>query len=129
MSSSVDLSRVTNLAQRIEIERLFLASEQADKVRDDLSEKILAADLQYLQASAAADQALDAYNDAEGPGIISNEDGIDRCAVSGLALLDDDELLVDEDTGEMVLRCLLLPPRPVSQEDEEDDDEEEDDRA
>lgn len=62
---------------------------------------------------AAAQVATDAYDDH--PLTIEEdydaEDGIARCAASGLPLLDSDELLEDEDTGQKVLRCLVLPPR------------------
>lgn len=42
---------------------------------------------------------------------------LNRCAASGLPLLESDETLFDDETNELVLRCLMLPPRPEDPDD------------
>lgn len=39
-----------------------------------------------------------------------------RCALSGVPLFEDDEIMEDPETGEAILRCLVLPPRPAEDE-------------
>ena len=55
----------------------------------------------------------------------TNDEGkVVRCAISNVPILEDDEVIIDEETGEKILRCLLLPPRPAEpayEEDEEQD--------
>ena len=82
---------------------------------------------QGLDALKAAMQAAQqAYDDHDaGSPVETDEYGkVVRCALSGVPLLEDDEVIVDEETGEKILRCLLLPPRPAEpayEEDEEQD--------
>jgi hypothetical protein len=60
----------------------------------------------------ALQAARDAYNDDAVPALETDYDDeeIIRCALSGIPLLTDDDVLTNDD-GERVLRCLVLPPR------------------
>jgi hypothetical protein len=59
--------------------------------------------------------ANDAYESNPLPAVLTQGEWVAmRCAVSGMVLLEDDEFLEDEETGECVLRSAIgLPPRPT----------------
>ena len=62
--------------------------------------------------SAALRDAAGAYEDYDSPAIMTDEDDDPViCALSGAPVFDDDEIIEDPSTGEIVLRCLVLPPR------------------
>ncbi len=65
----------------------------------------------YADLDKAFDAASAAYNDHPTPPVMTDDDDgvtLVRCALSGLPLLDGDELLEDSE-GRKVLRCLVLP--------------------
>ena len=66
-------------------------------------------------AAMALADAEDAYHETDGPTIVvDDDDEIVRCAASGLPLVEGDELLVCEATGDQVLRCVVLPGIPAA---------------
>lgn len=91
---NVDLSKVPNLEKRKEAERIGVE---------------LQARIAELKEQQRAIGRLD--RDFDG--------NVRRCALSGLPTFSDDELLWDNEADECVLRCLVLPPRPVVEEEAE----------
>lgn len=71
------------------------------------------------QLKAVADAASDAYDEFDSSAIELDADGHPvLCALSGVPIFEDDEVLRD-DAGQVVLRSVVgLPPRPVEEEDE-----------
>ena len=109
-----------------------LANERnaaCQKIQDDYHAKVGALraerDAQSpIAAEAAAMEAADkAVADFElGAAYLSDEDGEPiHCALSGVILLDSDEIIEDSETGEKVLRCLVLPPREGEVEETDDE--------
>lgn len=160
---TVDKSKIPNLAEREEVERIFLtfvAAEEAFNALNELANDTLdekyeplfdALDLrckeahrevskkfeqerdelrnqraaergtsEYRAAELAEKAARDAYYAHPLTVDTGHDDKLQRCALSGVALLSDDETLDDEETGEKILRCLLLPARPVENEETEE---------
>lgn len=88
--------KVPDLAGRREAERLLNAF-----MATPLDEDASAAEAAYMEHPCE---------------LLLTDDGdtAEHCALSGLPILADDELLTDGDGLEMVLRCLVLPPHPVA---------------
>ena len=62
--------------------------------------------------SAAMRDADVAYENYDSPAVMLGDDDLPvYCALSGAPVFDDDEIIEDPSTGEIVLRCLVLPPR------------------
>lgn len=96
-------------AQEIDYSERYRRLNEIDEVenrRIDALPEIAA----LVAAKAAAEEA---YNDdsilqpMDGNGPLNEE----RCALSGVVLLEDDETLYDESTEEYVLRSIVLPSR------------------
>lgn len=96
------------------------ARDAFEKRRQELVEErdkelIALAPTNVSDLRAAADAAQKAWADYPGVGLLTSEDddGCDvvvRCAVSGLLIFEDDPVLEDEETGEIVLKaCLGVP--------------------
>lgn len=81
----------------------------------DRQADLAAADAEVNAAEAPFTEPLDAIEEKiEAVGIepLYDEDlKVERCAKSGVVILEDDEFLEDPETYEKVLRCLVLPPR------------------
>jgi hypothetical protein len=114
--------------------------EDYQKQLDEARAKIRAAHLERQTAiSAEFDAALKAavpeelrqraseaeaayYDDESVPGVrLDYADQVERCALTGEPLLEDDEVIEDRETGELVLRAALLPPRPDRPEEPQED--------
>lgn len=105
---------------------LFNAASAASKAYEDNDPDQSGISDDELDANAKA--AWDAYEAADGPALMTDiyDEKAHVCAVSGVPLWAEDEVLEDADTGEYVLRAAVgLPPRPKTTDDETDDDVEE----
>ncbi|MEQ1694410.1 MAG: hypothetical protein ABL901_01085 [Hyphomicrobiaceae bacterium] len=122
-----DLSRIPNLAERQEAERLFLAESASETALANIENAVLEASPEVQAAKAANNAAGEAYG-AHPLTLMSNYcngDNIARCALSGMPLIDGDDVLECSETGQQVLRCLVLAPVPAEA-DKAGDDETED---
>ncbi len=72
---------------------------------------------EYVEVEEALERAAGAYNELEGPSLLTGEGGIPlRCKISGVPVWSTDEILEDFETNEVVLRAAIgLPPRPVDE--------------
>lgn len=127
----VDMSKVPNLEERQAITALDDANSAAYKAYIAAHSKAFQAarkaamdDPTVVALSAKHDETQKAYEEYDCPALLTdyNEDPV-RCALSGLILFEDDEVIKDDHTNEHVLRCLVLPPREVAVDDTADDDE------
>lgn len=82
-----------------------------------------------VEAYKTALKAIDEKHEAQGLDLNdptwSSFAEFKRCAKSGLVLFDEDEVIIEHETGEVFLRAALgLPPRPVDDDEDEYEDEE-----
>lgn len=78
------------------------------------------AEIGLTDLAAKRDAATDAYNAHDLTVETNWQDEMLVCALSGLPILEGDETLKDPETNDLVLRCLVLPPRPVEEEETEE---------
>jgi hypothetical protein len=107
--------RFDELLNRHSAERQALRKKHHEEVRAIESEKAAALGIAELQA--LADAASEAWQNCPLNIQTTTEDDYNeiplKCAKSGVVILDDDETVVDEGTGEVFLRAAVgLPPRP-----------------
>ena len=112
-----DLTLIPNLEERQKSAtayELWMAAHDAlEEARDKPEHQLIDRDFAALEDAEVA--AMEAYRgQAE---IVETWDGeIIKCALSGVPILADDEVLEDTHTDEYVLRCLVLPPRKTEEE-------------
>lgn len=104
-----------NFAERKEMEQRHLAALRA--IDERTSDVIDAIEARY--------DAMPEIDEPEGAGEVLTDRWFrpERCAKTGVVLLEDDEIVEDEETGEKFLRAALgLPPRETEEDEAEDDD-------
>lgn len=101
--------------------------EKQGELRKALDAEREAIEAQYRPSGPSAlrrqmESARVAYEEAPGDSLLTNwQDEPILCAKSGLPILESDEYVEDEETGEHFLRAALgLPPRPVEADDVEE---------
>lgn len=96
------------------------ANEEINGRVDELRRK-RDAEYPFAALEAAAKAAKTANNDFDAPCLDTDENGdVVCCALSGVPLFEDDEVVEDSETGEKILRVLVLPPRPSDEDDEDE---------
>lgn len=119
MNTTLDLP---DMQKRNEAAVLFEALIAACKARDDAPDN--SPDMASLDA--AVEKAQDAYDDYDAPALWESyvDESKFRCAVTGIPCWEDDEVLEDSETGDIVLRAAIgLSPRPKEEASNEDEDE------
>ncbi len=101
----------SNMEEREEAVRLYLAMEKAQDARDEAPTELPDAEFRVLDDAAYA--AEQAYENHPLTLLFCDEaEMIPRCAASKAPLLVTDEILEDSETNELFLRSALgLPPR------------------
>lgn len=120
-TTELDLTKVSQVAERRAVLALWNDYEaKFDALDAKLNAHLFAARAEFDAAHAAERDAVDAAWQAykDHPLEFSDER---LCALSGLPILDDDETLEDTETGDEVLRVLVIPPRPSEDADVEDE--------
>ena len=119
----IDRSRIPLLAEREEEFALALKVDSSRKALNALRDRLRAEVEQHpdvIAANAAAEAAHAAWISSKRAILEWEEDDTPvRCALSGVVLLQGDEVIEDQETGEKMLRCLVLPPRSVEEEDDD----------
>ena len=108
---NVDISKVTDLEERNEALRLYEEWAKADMAVEDAAKTI--SDEAYIALRKKRDAAWAAYENHPIAVMLDYDGNAKRCALSGIPLIDTDELLEDTHTDDLVLRCFVLPPRKV----------------
>lgn len=99
-----DTSKIPNLQQR---QQLATYLDKLSQIDDEI--KARTSDLRAKRADVLGELLASGIHFEK----IITSPTRRRCAVSGLPLLDGDETLWDDETEEVMLRCLVLPPRLV----------------
>jgi len=89
--------------------------EKVDAIRAQAAGQA-GANIEALRAAAAA--AERAWEDHDSPQVLTDDEGdLVLCALTGVALFEDDPVLEDEHTGEKVLKAALGVPLDADNED------------
>ncbi len=113
------MTKPDNMEERLEAVRLWEATVAADDAIYHASDDLPQAEFDVLEK--AAQDARQAYENHPLT-LMENHDGdaIERCGLTDVPLILDDQLLEDTHTGEMFLRSALgLPPRKEEVEEKE----------
>ena len=96
--------------------------EQLDEEYERRKNEIYAKYAPSQTAELAVQQAEQAYRDAPGDALMEDyQNNAVLCAATGIPIWESDEIVEDNETGQVFLRAALgLPPRPADDEDEQE---------
>ena len=110
---AIDTSKITpSIAEREEAVRLYEAADAADvalshAVDGQAAGSVSEEELDHLERAKEA--ASKAYDDHPLTVSIDGDDKVMRCELSGIPIIEDDEMHTNADGERPVLTCLILP--------------------